>query len=179
MTDNKLNWDKYSTDEDKKEKVEEVPVVKHKKKKKSKKKEPVEEPPKEYTEKEKEYLSKYIQMAKNSMVENELYELIIQTNFNEQKIEEEIQHRLKLIEAKGDDYGWTEVKKKVKKPPMVKEVKEDKQEEKKEIKTKKDFNTKKTNKPTKQNKPVTQKKQYKIAYRFNRKQKNKTRCNSS
>ena len=55
MTDNKLNWDKYSTDEDKKEKVEEVPVVKHKKKKKSKKKEPVEEPPKEYTEKEKEY----------------------------------------------------------------------------------------------------------------------------
>ena len=66
MTDNKLNWDKYSTDEDKKEKVEEVPVVKHKKKKKSKKKEPVEEPPKEYTEKQNIFKWQRIQWWKMS-----------------------------------------------------------------------------------------------------------------
>ena len=100
-----MNWDKYSSDEERSEK-DKASNAKQKQK---------EDDVSEYTDKEVEYIDRYLPMAKNALDESELYDLIIEYKFNDARIEEEINHRLKLIEAKGDDYGWTEVKKKTKK----------------------------------------------------------------
>ena len=135
MAESKLNWDKYSSDEEKKEKIEK-PLQKPKKNKKPKHKEPVEEPS-VYSEKEIEYIDKYLPKVKNAMDENELYDLIIKFNFDDRKIEDEINHRLKLIEVKGEEFGWTEVKKKIKKPAPPKHEKKNKKNKQKEKKKKK------------------------------------------
>ena len=121
-----MNWDKYSSDEERSEK-DKASNVKQKQK---------EDDVSEYTDKEVEYIDRYLPMAKNALDESELYDLIIEYKFNDARIEEEIKHRLKLIEAKGDDYGWTEVKKKAKKAPNQKQ---EKTNDKKDIKQKKNY----------------------------------------
>lgn len=68
--------------------------------------------------KQQNYLRKYSRMAKKAFDKNELLNIILKYNYNDSKIEEEIKERLKLIEAKGDDYGWNEVKKGKKPKPI-------------------------------------------------------------
>ena len=65
-----------------------------------------EESVEEYTERELNYIDKYKLMALNRMTDEEIYEIIIQHNFNDEKIEREINEFKKLISFKGDDYGW-------------------------------------------------------------------------
>ena len=125
-----MNWDKYSSDEERSEK-DKASNAKQKQK---------EDDVSEYTDKEVEYIDRYLPMAKNALDESELYDLIIEYKFNDARIEEEIKHRLKLIEAKGDDYGWTEVKKKTKKAPNQKMEKTNK-----DIKQKKNYKKDNTN----------------------------------
>jgi hypothetical protein len=54
---------------------------------------------------------KYSKFAKNALDENEIYDVIKKNNYNEEKIIKDIKERAKIIEEKGDDYGWKEVKK--------------------------------------------------------------------
>ena len=90
-------WDKYSSDED--EKSKENTQKKNKRKNKKKMNTIKEEIKMEYTDKEKTYLNKFLKMAKNSMDENEVYQLIINSNFNDDKIENEIKNKLKFKAA--------------------------------------------------------------------------------
>ena len=59
-----------------------------------------------YNEKEIEYLDRYLPMVKNAFDEAELYDIIIDCNFNDEKIEEIITERVKYMNVKGDQYGW-------------------------------------------------------------------------
>ena len=68
--------------------------------------------------KQQEYLRKYSKMANKAFDKNELLNIIIKHNYNNVKIESEIKERLKLIEMKGDDYGWNEVRKGKKPKPI-------------------------------------------------------------
>jgi len=61
----------------------------------------------EYTVRELEFIDKYKPMALYRMEDQELYEIITKHNFNDEKIEKEISEFVKLINFKGDDYGWT------------------------------------------------------------------------
>jgi hypothetical protein len=65
----------------------------------------------EYTEKEIEYLDRYKEYSKGHFDDDELYEIITKFNFDNQRIERELDAQLKLIEKKGDDYGWKVVEK--------------------------------------------------------------------
>ena len=66
----------------------------------------------EYTEKERAYINKYLSMAKNAYDEKEIYEIIKKYNFDDDQISDEIKHQLNIISFKGEEYGWSEVKKK-------------------------------------------------------------------
>ena len=68
--------------------------------------------------KKQEYLRKYTKMANKAFDKNELLNIIIKYNYNNDKIESEIKERLKLIETKGNDYGWNEVRKGKKPKPI-------------------------------------------------------------
>ncbi len=59
-----------------------------------------------YNEKEIEYLDRYLPIIKNAFDETELYEIIMDCNFNDEKISEIINERIKYMNAKGDQYGW-------------------------------------------------------------------------
>lgn len=61
----------------------------------------------EYTQRELEYIDKYKPIALYRMEDQELYEIITKHKFNDEKIENEIKEFVKLINIKGDDYGWT------------------------------------------------------------------------
>ena len=110
MNDQKLKeWDKYSSDSE--EKVEEE-INKKTNNKRKKKKQPIEEEKEkeEYSEQDKYLINKFLPMAKNSLDESELFALIKSKKSNQKEIENEIKKKLKLIEEKGEEYGWTEVK---------------------------------------------------------------------
>ncbi len=71
-----------------------------------------------YTDKEVVYLDKYLPIVGNAFdvifkltQENELYDIIVKSDFNDDKIKEIINERLKLINVKGHDYAWNVVKK--------------------------------------------------------------------
>ena len=66
----------------------------------------------EYTEKERTYINKYLPLAKTAYDENEIYEIIKKYNFNDELINKDIKRQLDIITFKGDEYGWSEVKKK-------------------------------------------------------------------
>ena len=57
----------------------------------------------EYTKKEIEYIDKYKPMTLNRMSDEEIYELIVKYNFNDEKIERELNEYNKLILNKGDE----------------------------------------------------------------------------
>lgn len=61
----------------------------------------------EYTKKELEYIDKYKPMTLNRMSDEEIYELIVKYNFNDEKIERELNEYKKLILNKGDEYSWS------------------------------------------------------------------------
>lgn len=61
----------------------------------------------EYTKKEIEYIDKYKPMTLNRMSDEEIYELIVKYNFNDEKIERELNEYKKLILNKGDEYSWS------------------------------------------------------------------------
>jgi len=60
----------------------------------------------EYTAKELEYIDKYKPLTLYRMEDEEIYEIILKNNFNDEKIRNEINEFVKLINFKGDDYGW-------------------------------------------------------------------------
>ena len=66
----------------------------------------------EYTEKEREYINKYLPMAKTAYDEKEIFEIIKKYNFDDEKIKKDIKHQLDIISFRGEEYGWSEVKKK-------------------------------------------------------------------
>ena len=51
-------------------------------------------------------------MAKNAYDEREIFELINKYNFDDEQIAKDIRHQLIIIQFKGEEYGWNEVKKK-------------------------------------------------------------------
>ena len=65
----------------------------------------------EYTEKEIAYIDKFKPMTENTMEDEDLYEIIIQYNFDDNKIKQELQEYMKLVKKKGDEYGWTKIEK--------------------------------------------------------------------
>ena len=83
----------------------------HNKKKDESKKKPI-----EYSEKERSYINKYLKIAKNAYEENEIFELIKKYNFDDDLISKDIKRQLDMIQVKGEEYGWSEVKKKEIKP---------------------------------------------------------------
>ena len=68
--------------------------------------------PIEYSEKESSYINKYLKIAKNAYDEKEIYEIVKKYNFDDDLIIKDIKRQLDMIEVKGDEYGWSEVKKK-------------------------------------------------------------------
>ena len=91
---------------------EEESKTKSKDKGNKKKQEEIYEKVIEYTEKERTYINKYLPLAKTAYDENEIYEIIKKYNFNDELINKDIKHQLDIITFKGDEYGWSEVKKK-------------------------------------------------------------------
>ena len=91
---------------------EEESKTKSKDKGNKKKQEEIYEKVIEYTEKERTYINKYLPLAKTAYDENEIYEIIKKYNFNDELINKDIKHQLDIITVKGDEYGWSEVKKK-------------------------------------------------------------------
>ena len=63
------------------------------------------------SKKDSSLIYKYSKYAKNALDENEIYNIIINNNYIEEKIINEIKEKARIIEEKGDDYGWKEVKK--------------------------------------------------------------------
>lgn len=59
-----------------------------------------------YSEKDLEYLDKYKPLSLHRMEDEELYDIITKHNFNDEKITNEIKEFTKLLNHKGDDYGW-------------------------------------------------------------------------
>ena len=121
----------------------------------------------EYSEKERSYINKYLKIAKNAYDEKEIYELVKKYNFDDDLINKDIKKQLDMIQVKGDEYGWSEVKKKEIKPKeniIIKEKENDgkkfNDKNKKEKEKKKDFKGKlkgknineKINKEKKENK---------------------------
>ena len=97
-------------------KKEDSSHAKAKEKTSKKKKEEEYEKKIEYTEKEREYINKYLPMARTAYDEKEIYEIIKKYNFNDEEINKDIKHQLEIISVKGEEYGWSEVKKKEIKP---------------------------------------------------------------
>lgn len=60
----------------------------------------------EYTEKELYFIDKYRPLSLYRMEDEEIYDIVLKHNFNEEKIENEIKEFVRLINIKGDDYGW-------------------------------------------------------------------------
>ena len=65
----------------------------------------------EYTNKEIEYLDKYKEYTKYKLDDEELYDIITKYDFNDFKIKNELSEMMKLINTKGDDYGWQMIEK--------------------------------------------------------------------
>ena len=86
--------------------------TKIKEKTKQKKKEENYEKIIEYTDKERTYINKYLPLAKNAYDEKEIYEIIKKYNFDDELINKDIKHQLDIISFRGEEYGWSEVKKK-------------------------------------------------------------------
>ena len=59
-----------------------------------------------YNTKELEYLNRYLPIAKNGYDESELYDIIVENHFNDEKIKNKLLDRLKYLSAKGDQYIW-------------------------------------------------------------------------
>ena len=72
--------------------------------------------PIEYSEKETSYINKYLKIAKNAYDEKEIYEIVKKYNFDDDLISKDIKRQLDMIQVKGEEYGWSEVKKKEIKP---------------------------------------------------------------
>ena len=70
----------------------------------------------EYTDKERSYINKYLKIAKTAYDEKEIYEIIKKYNFDDDLINKDIKKQLNMIQVKGEEYGWSEVKKKEIKP---------------------------------------------------------------
>ena len=79
----------------------------HNKKKEADKIKPV-----EYSEKERAYINKYLKIAKNAYEEKEIYEIIKKYNFDDDLIIKDIKRQLDMIQVRGEEYGWSDVKKK-------------------------------------------------------------------
>lgn len=62
-----------------------------------------------YNEKELEYLDKYLPMVKNAFDEDELYEIILDCDYNDEKIKKMITEKIRYLKAKGTQYGWNVV----------------------------------------------------------------------
>jgi len=60
----------------------------------------------EYTPKELEYIDRYKPLTLYRMEDEEIYDIILKHNFNDERIHNEINEYVKLINYKGDDYGW-------------------------------------------------------------------------
>ena len=73
-----------------------------------------------YNEKELQFLDRYIHLVKNAFDEAELYDIIVDCNFNDEKIKDIITERVKYLNAKGDHYGWKVVGKP--KPKQIEET---------------------------------------------------------
>ena len=99
------------------EKEESKPKAKEKAN--NKKKEKITKKIIEYNDKEKSYIDKYLKIAKTAYDEEEIFEIIKKYNFDDDLITKDINRQLNLIEVKGDEYGWSEVKKKEVKPKQV------------------------------------------------------------
>jgi hypothetical protein len=65
----------------------------------------------EYTPKELEYLDKYKEYTNNRFDDDELYEIITKNKFDDQRIQREFSEMIKLINKKGDEYGWQVIEK--------------------------------------------------------------------
>jgi hypothetical protein len=65
----------------------------------------------EYTPQEIEYLDKYKEFTSNRFDDDELYDIITKYNFDDNRIQRELSEMLKLINKKGDEYGWQVVEK--------------------------------------------------------------------
>ena len=63
----------------------------------------------EYTAKELEYLDKYHAYTDNKLDDEELYEIIIKHDFEDNSIKRELNEYLKLVNKKGEEYGWQQV----------------------------------------------------------------------
>jgi hypothetical protein len=65
----------------------------------------------EYTQQEIQYLDRYKEYSNNHFDDEELYDIITKYNFDDERIERELSDMLKLINKKGDEYGWKVVEK--------------------------------------------------------------------
>ena len=63
----------------------------------------------EYTQRELEYLDRYKELTGDAMDDEEIYDIIIRYNFDDVKIEREINELIKLVKKKGEEYGWTKI----------------------------------------------------------------------
>jgi hypothetical protein len=63
----------------------------------------------EYTQRELEYLDRYKELTGDAMDDEEIYDIIIRYNFDDGKIEREINELMKLVKKKGEEYGWTKI----------------------------------------------------------------------
>lgn len=64
----------------------------------------------EYTPKELEYLDKYQEYSKGLFEDEDLYDIILRSNFDEVKIKRELDDMLKMMK-KGEEYSWKKVEK--------------------------------------------------------------------
>jgi hypothetical protein len=85
----------------------------------------------EYTDKELAYLDKYQAFSHNQFDDEELYEIITKHDFDDSSIQRELREYMKLVDKKGEEYGWQAVVKGKSKVLLILESKPDehKQEE--------------------------------------------------
>ena len=93
----------------------------------------------EYSEKEKAYINKYLKIAKNAYEEKEIYEIIKKYNFDDDLIIKDIKRQLDMIQVRGEEYGWSDVKKKeIKHKNVIANNKNEKESDKNKKEKKKD-----------------------------------------
>lgn len=63
----------------------------------------------EYTPKELAYLDKYKAISGDAMDDEEIYDIITKHNFDDVKIRSDVDSYLKLVQKKGDDFGWNKI----------------------------------------------------------------------
>lgn len=80
----------------------------------------------EYNQKELEYLDKFLPEVENAIdviaylnfQEPELYDIIIDCNFDDRKIREHIKEKIRYIKLRGEDFGWNVIDKGHKMKPI-------------------------------------------------------------